>query len=231
VNIILAVDKDTAVHEQQTAEWAKYGIGTALAGTMNEAIIRLARGEVFLFVAINEDTIPDFIAQIPIMRDVTNVPIFVITSSYTNQKKTNAISMGVDVYDPFNNYAQDNVLGALETLKLQNKWANRPSVPLPLIVGGDIILSPSRQCVFIKDIEVSLTKKEFDTLKYLMTNKGQYLTHTQILNVVWGFDYEGSPHDVIWSTIKRLRDKLKVSIESLDYIESKRDTGYRFNIK
>jgi DNA-binding response OmpR family regulator len=135
---------------------------------MNEAIIWLARGEEFLFVAINEDTIPDFTVQVPVMRDVTNVPIFVVTSSYTNQKKINAISLGVDVYDPFNEYAKDNVLGALESIRLQNKWTNRPSVPLPLLVGGDVILSPSHQCVFVKDREVILTKKEFDTLKYLM---------------------------------------------------------------
>jgi DNA-binding response OmpR family regulator len=227
----LAVDKDVIVHEQQTAEWAKLGIDTMRVDTMHEAIARLVRGDEFLFIAINEDTIPDYIKQIPIMRDVTDKSIFVITSSYTNQKKIAAISLGVDVYDPFNDYAKDNVLGALELLRLQNKWSNRSHIMLPLLVSSDVILSRSRQCVFVKDIEVSLTKKEFDILEYLMSNKGQFLTHTQILRKVWGDEYEGASHDVIWNSIKRLRAKLNVSRDSFDYIESRREVGYRFIIK
>jgi len=231
VSIILAVDKDVSVHEQQTAEWAKLGVSTMRVDTMHEAIIRLTRGDEYLFVAINEDTIPDFIAQIPVMRDATNIPIFVMTSSYTNQKRTRAISLGADVYDPFSENAKGDVLGALELLKLQNKWANRQPVPLPLLVGGDIILSSSCRCVLIKDTEVALTKKEFDILVYLMTNKGQFLTHDQILSMVWGDEYEEASRDVIWNAIKRLREKLNASQDSFDYIESKREVGYRFVIK
>jgi DNA-binding response OmpR family regulator len=231
VSIILAIDKDLNVYEQQTAEWAKVGISIIRADTMHDAIIRLINGDEFLFVAINEDTIPDYTVQIPIMRDVTNLPIFVITNSYTNQKKINAISLGVDVYDLFNKLAKDNVLGALESLKLQNKWPKRTSTTLPLLVGGDVILSPSRQCVFVKGVEISLTKKEFNVLEYLMTNKNQYLTHTQILRKVWGYENEDASHDLIWNTIKRLRKKMKVSKGSLDYIESKREIGYRFYAK
>ena len=231
VSVILAVDKDISVHEQQTAEWAKLGVNTMRVDTMHDAIIRLASGDEYLFVAINEDTIPDFTAQIPVMRNATNKPIFVITSSYTNQKKTNAISLGADVYDPFSENAKDDVLGALELLKLQNKWANCHSVPMPLLVGGDIILSSSCRCVLIKDTEVALTKKEFDILEYLMTNKGQFLTHDQILSTVWGDEYEEASRDVIWNTIKRLREKLGASLDSFDYIESKREVGYRFVIK
>lgn len=231
MSVILAVDKDIAIHEQQTAEWTKFGINTLRVDTMHEAIARLADGFVFLFIAINEDTVPDYTMQIPIMRDITNIPIFVITSSYTNQKKTHALSLGVDVYDPFNDYAKDNVLGALELLRLQNKWSNRSSAPLPLLVIGDIILSRSRKCVFVKDVEVSLTKKEFDILEYLMINRGQFLTHAQILRKVWGDGYENASHDVIWNSIKRLREKLNVSQDSIDYIESRREVGYRIIIK
>lgn len=230
MNIILAVDKDLNVYGQQAAEWTKISISITRADTMHEAIIRLTHGDEFLFIAINEDSIPDFGVQLPIMRDVTNLPIFVITSSYSNQKKTRAIGLGADVYDPFNRFVKDNVLGALESLKLQNKWSKRPSEPLPLLVGGEVILSPSRQCVFVKDVEISLTKKEFCVLEYLMTNKNQYLTFIQILRKVWGSEFEDATHDLIWNTIKRLREKLKVSNDSLDYIESKREVGYRFHI-
>jgi len=58
MNTILAVDTDLTVHEQQTEAWGKIGIGTLHVETMNEAISRLSRGETFLFVAINEDSIP-----------------------------------------------------------------------------------------------------------------------------------------------------------------------------
>ena len=91
---ILAVDTNAAVHEEHTEEWAKYGIGTQRVNTMNDAISKLVKGDEFLFVVINEDTITDFIKQLPVMRDATELPIFVVTSTYTIDKKIKAMSLG-----------------------------------------------------------------------------------------------------------------------------------------
>ena len=57
------------------------------------------------------------------------------------------------------------------------------------------------------------------------------MTHDQILSTVWGDEYEEASRDVIWNAIKRLREKLNAFQDSFDYIESKREVGYRFVIK
>jgi len=225
---ILAVDTNIAVHEAQTAEWAKYDIRTLRVDTMHEAIARLIRKEKFLFVAINEDSNPNFMQQLPVMRDVTGTSIFVITSNYTIDKKIRAMELGADVYDPFTAYAKQNVIAALEILKLQNRWAGRPKKPLPVLICGDILMTPamSQRNVFVKDTRVPLPKLEFDILHCLMEHSGHVMTHSQLLHKVWGEEYAEVSHDVLRNAIKRLREKLRVSPDSPNYIETEREVGY-----
>jgi DNA-binding XRE family transcriptional regulator len=57
-------------------------------------------------------------------------------------------SRGVDAYAPFDDFAEDDVIGALESLKLHNKWSERPSVTLPLLLEGDSICTDARPPTF-----------------------------------------------------------------------------------
>jgi DNA-binding response OmpR family regulator len=228
VNTILAVDINIAVHEHQSAEWAKYGINTLRVDSMHEAISLLVRSDEFFFIAINEDSIPDFMLQLRIMRDVTDIPVFVLTSSYTIDKKIKAMNYGADAYDPFNAYAKDNVLSALELIKAQNRWAKRKHTPMPVLVGGSIILSQSRRKVFVENTEISLTKKEFDILRYLMVNSGHVVTHVRLLQNVWGEEYSETDTEVLWRTINRLRNKLSKASSADGYIKVERGVGYQF---
>jgi two-component system KDP operon response regulator KdpE len=164
------------------------------------------------------------------MRDVTSIPIFVATSSYTTAKKTKAINAGADVYDPFAEPVIENVRSALELLKLKNRWASRPRKPPPLLTCGDILLSPPRRMVFVKDTEISLTKKEFDALRYLMANDGRFVSHKQILRKVWGAGYSENDHTILWQTIKRLRQKLSDVSPGKAYIKAERGIGYKLLI-
>jgi len=129
VNTILAVDKDAAVHNRESTEWLLHGINALRVNTMIEAIDLLTRGNDFLFIAINEDTIPDFMEKLPVMRETTLLPIFVITSNYTIEKKVKAMYAGADVYDHFSSYAKKDVLGALASLTAQNRLAKRTPKP------------------------------------------------------------------------------------------------------
>ena len=225
---ILAIDTNVAVHEEQTEEWAKYGIGTQLVNTMNNAINKLINGDEFLFVVINEDTTSDFLKQLPIMRDATDLPIFVVTSEYTIDKKITAMSLGADVYDPFVSYAKKTVLLTLETLKVQNRWAKRPQKQLAILTGEDIILSQLRRKVFVKDNEVSLAKKEFDILRCLMANSGCVVEHKQLMEEIWGRDYNEKDTDILWRTVNRIRTKISRIYPDNEYIKIERGVGYIF---
>ena len=228
---ILSVEKNIKLHNVQVVEWAKCDVDIQRVDTMHEAITRLMRGEEFLFISINEESVPELWEPLRIMRDITNHSIFVIPSAYTMEKKIRALNYGADMYEAFNTYDKENVLYALEFLKLQSRWANRQLKSAKILVGGEVILSPPHRRVFVRDAEVKLTRIDFDILRYLMLNAGIVLTPKQIFRKVWGAEYEESDLVALWAAIKRLRDKLKNAANGLDYIETVRDVGYRFKIK
>lgn len=77
---------------------------------------------------------------------------------------------------------------------------------------------------------IELTTREFSLLEYLMRSAGQVFTRSQILEHVWGFDFDPSTN-VVDVCIKRIRGKmaaLQAPGQSACAIESVRGTGYRF---
>jgi two-component system OmpR family response regulator len=77
---------------------------------------------------------------------------------------------------------------------------------------------------------IELTTREFALLEYLMRSAGQVFTRSQILEHVWGYDFDPSTN-VVDVCIKRIRAKIASLAEGGDAaspIESVRGTGYRF---
>jgi DNA-binding response OmpR family regulator len=77
---------------------------------------------------------------------------------------------------------------------------------------------------------VELTAREFNLLEYLMRSAGQVFTRGQILEHVWGYDFDPSTN-VVDVCIKRIRDKIAAvdpAQESGSPIEAVRGSGYRF---
>lgn len=80
---------------------------------------------------------------------------------------------------------------------------------------GDYIISKTQRTVFFGEIEVQLTKMEFELLSYLAENKNILISRDQILRNVWGDDYFGSDR-VVDDTIRRLRKKVdRLNIETV----------------
>jgi DNA-binding response OmpR family regulator len=79
--------------------------------------------------------------------------------------------------------------------------------------------------VFVEDQPVSLTFKEFELLRFLMTNRGKVFTREALLNRVWGYEYFGGARTVDVH-IRRLRAKIETG--ATVYIETVRNVGYRF---
>jgi two-component system OmpR family response regulator len=77
---------------------------------------------------------------------------------------------------------------------------------------------------------IELTTREFSLLEYLMRSAGQVFTRSQILEHVWGYDFDPSTN-VVDVCIKRIRGKmaaLPAPVDTASGIESVRGTGYRF---
>ena len=92
-----------------------------------------------------------------------------------------------------------------------------------LIRCGDVAIDLARCEVVYRGKLVQLTFKEYELLKFLVTNKGRVFSREVLLNSVWGYDYFGGDRTVDVH-VRRLRSKLDES----DCIETVRNIGYRF---
>jgi two-component system response regulator VanR len=229
VDVILVVDTDIEVHTQQMVEWHNLGIDSLRVDTMCDAITWLKRGEQFIFVAISEDTIPDFMLHLQVMRDLTYIPIFIFSRNYDPERKWMSQRLGADDYFSFSEEAKQNILHLLGALNVRERWSNAPHQSPPVLSGGDIVISMRRQLVLVDGKPIDLTKTEFDILAYLMSNYGIVLSYNQIFHHVWSNDTVVSPNEAIWTHVKRLRRKLsKASTHSKHLIENVPGSGYRF---
>ena len=227
---MLGVDGDTAVYEREAAEWKKYGVSIRRVQTMYEAVKLLKQDDDYIFVGINGDSVPDLMPMLPIMRDMTDTPIYILSSNFTAEKKVKAMSLGADIFDRYNDDTRQNVLLALEILKTQDRWASRPQKQLDVLVCRDIILSKPRRKAFVEGAEVKLGRKEFDILQALMDNFGHVVEHKKLLQEIWGENYSEKDADVLWRTVNRLRVKLSRERSAGEYIEIERGVGYIFKI-
>ena len=94
---------------------------------------------------------------------------------------------------------------------------------------GDLVLDRMARKVSFRNHAMELTTREFELLEYLMRSPNQVFTRGQILEHVWGYDFDPTTN-VVDVCIKRLRAKI-AALEGDDAnspIESIRGTGYRF---
>jgi two-component system alkaline phosphatase synthesis response regulator PhoP len=87
---------------------------------------------------------------------------------------------------------------------------------------GGIFMDGERRMVFVQEIPVELTYKEYELLKYLLNNRGVVLTREQIMGQVWDTYFEGESRTVDMH-IKTLRQKLS---EEGARIRTVRNVGY-----
>ena len=78
-----------------------------------------------------------------------------------------------------------------------------------------------------EETPVALTKKEFDTLKYLMEHKGTAVTRDKLMNEVWGYDYFGDSN-IVDVYIRYLRHKIDDQF-NIKTIHTIRSVGYLFD--
>jgi DNA-binding response OmpR family regulator len=86
----------------------------------------------------------------------------------------------------------------------------------------------SRRVVILNDERLELTPKEFDLLYLLASNPGTTYDRKKLLNLVWGYDFDGYEHTVN-THINRLRIKIEKDLNKPEYVLTTWGVGYRFN--
>ena len=74
---------------------------------------------------------------------------------------------------------------------------------------------------------IETSKKEFELLRLFVKSRGRVLSRDQILNHVWGYDYEGTPR-TIDNFVQKLREKVEKDPDAPEHIRTVRGVGYLF---
>lgn len=92
---------------------------------------------------------------------------------------------------------------------------------------GELKIEPAMRKVTLGDNRVELTPKEFDLLVLLARHPGRSYSRSQLLSLVWGYEFSGYEHTVN-SHINRLRMKIEPQPAAPIYILTTWGVGYRF---
>ncbi|MDP5168774.1 MAG: response regulator transcription factor [Bacteroidia bacterium] len=96
------------------------------------------------------------------------------------------------------------------------------------MVFGELVIEPEKHKVSLSGQRIDLSPKEFELLHLLASRPGRSYSREQILNLVWGYDYDGMAHTVN-AHINRLRNKIEPDMNQPTYILTTWGVGYRFS--
>lgn len=154
------------------------------------------------------------------LRQSSQIPIIMLTAKDQTMDKVMGLDLGADDYmtKPF----------AIEELLARVRMILKRRVPsektASTIEINKLKLNFAKHLVSYDNINIDLTKREFDLLKYLMVNKSIVLTRDKILEKVWGYDYLGDTN-VVDVYIRYLRSKLDEKF-NVKLIHTIRGVGY-----
>ncbi len=149
-----------------------------------------------------------------------STPILLLTARNELDDRLEGLNLGADDYlaKPF---FVEELIARVQALQRRVRGERQN------ILGvGDMRLDRISREVFSHGRSVSLTGREFNLIEYLMRSAGRVFTRTQILEHVWGYDFDPSTN-VVDVCIQRIRKKIGTAKDGASPIESVRGVGYR----
>ena len=161
------------------------------------------------------------------VREFSDMPIIMLTAKGDDMDKILGLEYGADDYitKPF------NILEVKARIKAIIRRNKKRSVSVPqepkVIISGKMKLDIEAKRLYIEDIEIKLTVKEFDILKLLAENPGKIYSREQLLTIIWGSKYPGDARTVDVN-VRRLREKIEENPAKPEYVHTKWGMGYYF---
>lgn len=134
--------------------------------------------------------------------DTRNNSIIFLTARNELKDKLKGLKEGADDYmtKPFEPL---ELLARVEAVIRRNKTYDE------ILNFKHIVLNESKRVIIINDREVELTPKEFELFVYLLKNKNIAISRTQLIEQIWGYDFEGETRTIDMH-IQKIRKKLNL---------------------
>ncbi|MGB4984273.1 MAG: response regulator transcription factor [Erysipelotrichaceae bacterium] len=159
------------------------------------------------------------------IRQTSNIPIIMITARGEDFEKIMGLEIGADDYivKPF---SPNEVIARVKAIMRRSK---NNSDNNDIIIIDNIIVNSKDYTTIIDNKKVMLTKKEFEILYTLISNRNKVFSRDNLLNSLWGYDYYGDNRTVD-THVKRLRSKLDKYHHPKWEISTVWGVGYKFEV-
>lgn len=163
------------------------------------------------------------------IRQVSNVPIIMLTALNSDEEIIRGLESGADdfISKP---YSPDILLARAKALLRRFEMPQESGIHGKYYSDGYLTIDLEKRIILVQGDPIKLTRTEYNLLAYLLQNAGWVRTFGQILENVWGPEYQGSL-DYVHVYISNLRRKIEEDPKHPLYLESEHGVGYRFNKK
>ncbi len=218
---ILIADDEEQMRSLVTSYLEKEGHYVVQASDGQEALDRMTDRIDLVVLDVMMPVIDGFSACREI-RKQSNVPIIMLTAKGGEADKVQGLRIGADDYivKPF---SPKELVARIEALLRRSSGFKQHTNSITI---NELSIDLDGHSISVKGANVTLTKKEFLLLEFLVKNKGQVFSRDQLLDHIWGFDSLGTARTVD-THIKTLRLKLN---DAGSYIKTVWGVGYKFDV-
>lgn len=222
---ILVVDDEPRIAEAVSMNLELEGCQVSSASDGQEALRKIT--EELPDLVILDVMMPDMdgFEVLKRIREVSNVPVIMLTVKGNEADKVRGLDLGADDYvtKPFSpRELVSRVKAALRRMAMPG-----PVPKTEIRVDDNLSIDFGLRKVVVKGKEVHLRPTEYRLLYHLVSNAGRVLTHETLLRKVWGYDYRDEDQ-YLWLYMTYLRQKLEDNPKEPKYILGERGIGYRF---
>ncbi len=159
------------------------------------------------------------------LREWSQIPVIMLSARGDESDKVKCLDLGADDYitKPFG--ASELIARVSAVLRRTEAATSTPTQPS--FTSGDLEVNFAQRQVTVSGKEVKLTPTEYTLLQEFALNAGKVLTHTQLLNKVWGPEYR-EEREYLHVFVRRLRAKLEPDPTNPKCIMTVSGIGYQF---
>ena len=162
------------------------------------------------------------------IRKVKNTPIIMLTAKEEEVDKVLGLELGADDYitKPF---SVREVVARVKANVRRVEMIENSAVASQLLKFKDIEIDVSKYIVKVRGVEIKITFREFELLKFLAQHRDQVYSREQLLTIVWEYEYIGVDSERTGDvTVRRLREKIETDPSNPEFVITKRGVGYYF---
>lgn len=163
-----------------------------------------------------------------LIREATDIPVIMMTGKRNSEDDiVRGLECGADEYlaKPVGN--RELMARVKASLRRAEKRGSGKEKPKAAFADDYLTVDVAERKVTVKGVKIRLTPREFRLLALLLENAGRVLTHHQVLESVWGWEYIDDV-DYVRIYVSHLRQKIEPDPAHPRYILTERGVGYRF---